>query len=181
MLRASHNLLLAGERSGRDLIAAGSLLEQVTGQMYASAPWHVYDPSGLDGPARLPQPTPPAESPPAAPKYSGRPGGRSSAGPFDSGDWSRVEAQDHLGEGHEADATQDELGGAFSVDHVGPPRSVHSAGLAPPPVAIERVRDLLGMVKSAPGGGGSVSPDEVAERLGMTARLARSCMDKLEN
>ncbi|MGB7981431.1 MAG: hypothetical protein WCF36_11640, partial [Candidatus Nanopelagicales bacterium] len=127
MLRASHTLLLAGERSGRDLIAPGSLLEQVTGQMYASAPWHIYDPSGLDGPASLPQPTPPAESPSAAPQYSGRPGGRSSAGPFDSGDWSRVEGQAHLGEGHEADATQDELGGAVSVDHVGPPRSVHSA------------------------------------------------------
>ncbi len=181
MLRASHNLFMAGERSGRDLIAAGSLLEQVTGQMYASAPWHVYDPSGLDGPAGLPQPTPPAQSPPAGPTSSVRPGDRSSAGPLDSLDWSGGELRGHLGEGYEADAAEDEFGGAPSVDHVWPPRALHWAGPAPPPVAMERVRDLLGMVKSAPGGGGSVSPDEVAERLGMTARLARSCMEKLQN
>jgi hypothetical protein len=42
---------------------------------------------------------------------------------------------------------------------------------------VQRVRDVLSMVASAPGVPPEMDSSEVAQRLGMTHRLAQSCMD----
>jgi hypothetical protein len=162
MLRAAHDLLVAAERAGRDLIAGGSLAERVTGQMFASAPWHVYDPEGLDVVPTLPPSPPPAVLPPPVPP---RPGGGYGMWPPDPG-------LEDAGFGpHAWDVPREYAEAEPSAE--APPVTAS----VPPPVAVQRVRDVLSMVASAPGVPPEMDSSEVAQRLGMTHRLAQSCMD----
>lgn len=138
MLRAAHNLLLAGERAGRDTIAAGSLAERVTGQVYASHPWHLYDPTGLD------------EGPRHGPTTRGSHRG--------------------YGAGHgPAMAGPDEFEAApGGLEDRSAPVAAEVA-----PTTVSRVRQLLAM---AGDDASEVGADEVAERLGMTTRLAEAAL-----
>jgi len=172
MLRASHDLLVAAEQEGRDLIASGSLAEQVTGQMFASAPWHVYDPEGLDA-AVVPSPAPAGEPPPPAPP-AGRPpsGPRRPSGVY--GMWPSDPGLDDAAFGpHPWDLPQEYAEAEPAAE--APPVTAS----VPPPVAVQRVRDVLSMVASAPGVPSEMDSAEVARRLGMAHRLAQSCMDAI--
>jgi hypothetical protein len=194
MLRTSHDLLLAAARSGRDVIAAGSLAERVTGQMYGSAPWHIYDPTGLDvaapvAPAAVPPAALPAVRPPSGPFHSGEALEEYAVRPVDRGTWGPDTWERETGEREtgERETGERDAGGRDTGERDTGERDTgeRDAGgrrdyaEAPPPVAVERVRELLEMVGSAPGGGRVLEPDEVAERLGMTPRLAESCLEAM--
>jgi hypothetical protein len=174
MLRAAHELLLAAERT-REVIAVGSLAELVTGQTYASAPWHIYDPTGLPaGQASVSAPQG-VEGRKAAAWRARRSSlgfGDSLAGPGIGDDGFENDAgfdeEDSFGE-EDAGARLPEQAGA-------PPASTPS----PSPMAVDRVRELLKMMDSAPGGAVPADPADVAERLGMTRALARSCISALD-
>jgi len=155
LLADSLDLLLAADTRTPGVIPAGSLIEAVSGQRYASNPWLLWDPEGL--PLKL--------TPQRRPRSQARP--RSSApGAGSVGGGTPTGRHSGMSEGSDQGPSG--------------PESAHLA--IPTPIAVERVEDLLSgvaqVLQLAPAEAAQrLGTAGIARRLGMATGLVEVCLD----